>query len=65
MALAGGDRICDNVRNRAFFHRIPSNHKLLVEYSGARHILEFSEERDRFFAELRRWLETVAESISR
>ena len=57
MALAGTDRICDNEKNRAFFERLPSTHKRLVTYRGARHILEFSSEKEIFFADLKKWLE--------
>ncbi|MDP8249205.1 MAG: alpha/beta fold hydrolase [Candidatus Tritonobacter lacicola] len=57
MALAGNDRICDNGKNRAFFKRLPSIYKRLITYRGARHILEFSKEREAFFADLQGWFE--------
>jgi alpha-beta hydrolase superfamily lysophospholipase len=57
VALAGRDTICNLRRIRTFFGAVPARIKQLIEYSQARHILEFSPERDRFFADLRRWLE--------
>ena len=57
MALAGKDGICDNGQNRAFFDRLPSKHKRLVTYRGARHILEYSSERETFFADLKGWFD--------
>jgi alpha-beta hydrolase superfamily lysophospholipase len=59
MATAGEDGICDNERNRELLHRMPSPRKLLVDYPEARHILEFSRERERFFADLASWLALV------
>lgn len=56
MALAGGDRISDNVRNTAFFDQAPSGNKSLKVYDGATHILEFSREKDAFFRDLANWL---------
>ena len=55
MACAGDDGVCDNVRNRQFFEKLPAKNKTLVEYSNARHILEFSPARDEFFRDLARW----------
>ena len=56
MAFAGGDEISDNEKNRAFFDRLPAEQKVLHEYPGAVHIIEFSTERDAFFADLGKWL---------
>lgn len=56
MAMAGEDPICENRRNIAFFERLPSRHKTLIEYGDARHILEFSQEKERFLAALSCWL---------
>ncbi len=56
VALAARDRILDNRRTMALFHRIPSESKRLMVYSNATHILEFSEEKDAFFRDLSAWL---------
>jgi alpha-beta hydrolase superfamily lysophospholipase len=56
MALAGRDRLSDNARNTAFFHRAPSANKRLKTYPDATHILEFSREKDAFFQDLADWL---------
>lgn len=58
MAIAASDPICDNKRNRRFLAAVPSDHKELVEYPNARHILEFSREKDHFFCDLKNWLES-------
>jgi len=56
IAMAGEDPICDNPRNRELLRRVrvPSE---LHEYSGARHVLEFSAARDDFLADLGNWFE--------
>jgi alpha-beta hydrolase superfamily lysophospholipase len=59
MAIAASDAVCDNKRNRRFFASVPSPRKELIEYSDARHILEFSRERDRFFSDLKKWFEST------
>jgi acylglycerol lipase len=56
MALAGRDRISDNRRNTTFFDLLPSKSKRLVMYPDATHILEFSNEKDRFLGDLADWL---------
>ena len=53
-ALAGGDLICDNRRNRRLFERVGAP-KEIREYPGARHILEFSGQRERFLDDLAAW----------
>jgi alpha-beta hydrolase superfamily lysophospholipase len=58
MACAGRDEICDNARNRRFLESLPSPARRLVEYPRAKHILEWSVQRDDFFADLRRFLES-------
>ena len=55
VAYAGGDVICDNQRNRRLLERVTSPMKTRT-YPAARHILEFSSERDAFFADLASWL---------
>ena len=59
VALAGADPISDNEKNSAWFESLPSSRKALIRYGSARHILEFSPERDRFFTDLGRWLTSV------
>jgi len=56
VALAGEDVICDNARNARLFRRVTAPKKL-VEYPGARHILELSGQREAFLDELAAWLE--------
>jgi len=55
VAYAGGDVICDNQRNRRLLARVTSPIETRT-YPGARHILEFSSERDAFFVDLVGWL---------
>jgi alpha-beta hydrolase superfamily lysophospholipase len=55
MAFAGQDPICDNRRNGEMYELIPSVHKELKEYTDARHILEFSRQREDFFKDLKGW----------
>jgi alpha-beta hydrolase superfamily lysophospholipase len=55
VAYAGSDLICDNRRNRRLLARVTSPMETHT-YDGARHILEFSTERDAFFADLTDWL---------
>lgn len=55
VAYAGRDVICDNRRNRDLLARVTSPVESRT-YPGARHILEFSTERDAFFADLVGWL---------
>lgn len=61
VALAGGDPISDSEKNSDWYQSLPSARKALIRYGSARHILEFSPERDRFFADLDRWLASVEE----
>ena len=55
VAYAGGDVICDNRRNRRLLARVASPMETHT-YAGARHILEFSSERQAFFGDLAGWL---------
>ncbi len=56
VAMAGDDRICDNRRNRRLFERVTAPAEVR-EYPGARHILEFSGQRETFFRDLAAWFE--------
>ena len=60
MALSEHDPICDNPANRKLFEALPSPDKRLEQYPS-RHILEFSPEKEAFFADLGRWLESQSE----
>lgn len=55
MGMAANDSICDNEENAEFFNELPSRRKLMVTYQRAKHILEFSEDRDTFFTDLSGW----------
>jgi alpha-beta hydrolase superfamily lysophospholipase len=57
VGIAANDPICDNKRTREFFAKLPSADKVLIEYPDARHILDFSNERDRYLKDIGRWLE--------
>ena len=56
MAIAGEDPISDNERNIDFFEDLPADDKMMINYEDARHILEFSPERERFLKDLAFWL---------
>jgi alpha-beta hydrolase superfamily lysophospholipase len=57
MALAGKDPISRNDKNVSFFDSLNITDKKLKTYKQALHILEFSPERDEFFADLASWLD--------
>lgn len=59
VALTGADPITDVEKNSAWCESLPSPRKALIRYGNARHILEFSPERDRFFTDLGRWLASI------
>lgn len=67
MGMAAKDTICDNGKNRQFFSELPSGRRLLITYPNAKHILEFSEDRDLFFSDLAAWfsMTTTKPSVSR
>ena len=54
VAIAGDDVICDNPRNRRLLARVTAP-KDVLEYSSARHILEFSGQREAFLTDLAAW----------
>ncbi|MFH1753954.1 MAG: alpha/beta fold hydrolase [Candidatus Omnitrophota bacterium] len=60
MAFAGKDPICRNEENRRFFDSLRSDKKVLKVYNDARHILEFSRERDNFFKNMAAWLDSFS-----
>ena len=56
VTMAGADVICDNPRNRRLLEHVGAPMNLHV-YAGARHILEFSAEREAFLNDLAAWFE--------
>jgi alpha-beta hydrolase superfamily lysophospholipase len=56
MLLAEKDKISDSDDSAAFFKRLPSRQNKLLTYPDAIHILEFSREREAFFADLAQWI---------
>jgi len=57
MGISGQDPIVDNDTVRKWFDRLPAQDKELVVFPGARHILEFSPEKEAFFEEIRAWFQ--------
>ena len=57
--LAAKDTISNNHKNSAFFNEIPSARKMIVTYLDAKHIVEFSSDRDTFFKDLKAWFSTL------
>ncbi len=62
MAIAGEDPISDNRRNIRFFENLPADDKMMINYEDARHILEFSPEKNRFLNDLVFWLARETEA---
>ena len=56
MGLAGRDEIVELEPTRDLFRHFGSNQKRIVVFPDAKHILEFSPEREAFFRELELWL---------
>ena len=61
MGFAGMDQISDNKDNKEFFDNLSNPKNLLKTYNQARHILEYSADKDRFFADLNDWFRNVGE----
>ena len=57
--LAGEDRIIDNDRTRLFVGSFASRDKLVVDYEGVHHTLEFEEYPRFFFDDLANWVNRV------
>ena len=57
---SGADPIVDGARVRAWFDRIESASKRYVEYPAWGHLLDFEEERQRYWDDLADWLDEVA-----
>jgi len=56
LMLAGQDRIVDNQRTLAYFERLASTERQVIEYPDGHHTLEFDPEPDRYAADLVDWL---------
>jgi len=56
VGFAGEDGIADNDASRRWLAGLPAAATTEIVYPGARHILEYSAQRDRYFADLRHWL---------
>ena len=57
LLLAEHDRIIDNARSRRFVERFVNSDRVVIEYPGTHHTLEFEPDPDRFLNDLRQWLE--------
>ena len=56
LMLAGQDRIVDNKKTLAYFERLASTERQVIEYPDGHHTLEFDPEPDRYAADLVGWL---------
>jgi acylglycerol lipase len=56
LMLAGQDRIVDNARTLAYFERLASPNRRLIEYPEAHHTLEFEVHPERYALDLAAWL---------
>jgi len=66
LMLAGKDEIIDNRATVRYVESFASTDRVVHEYEGARHTLEFEPNRDKFAGDLIAWLTRVAtESIAR
>ena len=61
--LAGEDRIIDNEKTRLFVGSFASPDKLVVEYEGVHHTLEFEESPRFYFDDLINWLNRVTRPV--
>ena len=55
--LAGQDRIVDNARTLAYFERLASVNREVIEYPEGHHTLEFDPEPSRYALDLVDWLD--------
>lgn len=60
MGVAPHDPVSDTGANLRFLSRLPSRYKWSIRYDRSLHILEFGEDREAFFQDLKRWLERVS-----
>lgn len=64
IVLAGRDRIVKNDAVRAFFQRVGSSQKQLLEYASAAHTLEFEPDPTAYFADLVDWCSRIAQTAA-
>lgn len=62
VACAGDDPIVHNEKNKLFLEKLPAQKKKYSLYAAARHILEFSSEKNNFFTDLSQWFRELGES---
>ncbi len=55
IGMAAEDTICDNSANVKFFNSIPTQRKTQISYRNAKHIIEFSDDKEIFFNDLKAW----------
>ena len=55
IGIAAEDTICDNSANVNFFNSIPTQRKTQISYRNAKHIIEFSDDKETFFNDLKAW----------
>lgn len=66
LMLAGEDRIVDNARTLAYFERLASSDRRVIEYPEGHHTLEFEPDPSRYALDLAAWLdEHLAASAGR
>jgi alpha-beta hydrolase superfamily lysophospholipase len=58
LMLAGQDRIVNNAKTLAYFERIASLDKTVIEYPDAHHTLEFEPDSARYARDLATWLDS-------
>ena len=56
LMLASEDRIVDNAKTRAYFDRLASKDRTVIEYAGAHHTLEFEPDPGLYARDLAVWL---------
>lgn len=61
VGFAGEDEIADYPNNKKWLNKVPAEDKTEITYSDARHILEYSLEKDNYFDDLRQWLARIEE----
>jgi acylglycerol lipase len=57
LMLAGRDRIVDNDRTRAYFDRLASRDRQVIDYPDGHHTLEFDADPSRYALDLAGWLD--------
>jgi acylglycerol lipase len=57
LMLAGHDRIVDNDQTRAYFDRLASSNRQIIDYPEGHHTLEFDPDPSRYALDLASWLD--------